>query len=496
VADEVIQHADPGEDRALALALRSVWDPHRVKQAEQALAEAGRDPAVRARIGLMTALTRCAAGDLVGSGAAVENALADARRSQVPELIVQALSSAAADVLTPVDCDEAFLARGLEYLTEAIELEQTLPQPLSPVLSTPKTSLAYQAVWLEQLDGARRLHAEEAARASELGDEGNLHQILWAWANVERRAGNLQRGLELATESLEIAERSGNAGAQSSSLWCLALIQALTGSIPVARATLASASSVAIDWGDEITTLQCMAVAGVIEAGAADYRAVVREVGTLPEELEALGRLDPVRTPWVAAGEEIEARIMLGDLELARSRIDQLEERSRQLRRPRPLGVALRGRGLLLAAESDLDGALAALDASQDVLDEIQAPFERARTLLSLGTVQRRAKQKRGARSSLESAAAILEAIGAAPWAERAREELHRVGGRAPGGAELTATERRVAELVAEGCSNREVAAALFVTPRTVEWNLTKIYAKLGIRSRSELARGLAGKSS
>jgi DNA-binding NarL/FixJ family response regulator len=106
--------------------------------------------------------------------------------------------------------------------------------------------------------------------------------------------------------------------------------------------------------------------------------------------------------------------------------------------------------------------------------------------------VQRRAKRRRAARESLQAAVAILEEIGAAPWAQKARAELARIGGRARGGDELTATERRVAELVAEGRTNREVAAALFVTPRTVEWNLTKIYAKLHVRSRAELTRRLS----
>jgi DNA-binding CsgD family transcriptional regulator len=496
VAEEVIAHAEPGEDRALALALWSVWNPHRLKQAEQALAEVGSDPALRARIGLMTALTRCAAGDLRGSAAAVRRALADARRARTPEMIVQALTAASATMLMPTDFDRAAARRGLKYLREAAKLEENLPQRPPPLLSTPKTGLAYHAVWAEELEEARRLFQEEATRVSEHGEEGSLHQILWAWADMERRAGNLARALELATESQEVAERASDVGSQLSSLWCIALIQAMVGPLHEARLTLARATADAIDWGDQIIIAGCRGVGGVIEACAGDYHAVVREVGTLPEELEALGRLDPARAAWVAAGEEIEARIALGDLELARKRVEQLEERSRHLDRRRPLGVALRARGILLAAEGDLDSATAVFEASLDVLQGIQAPYERARTLLALGAVLRRAKQKRAARQSLESAVAALEELGAAPWAAKARAELARIGGRAPAVGELTPTERRVAELVAAGRSNREVATALFVTARTVEWNLTKIYAKLGVRSRAGLAHVLAKTSS
>ena len=104
-----------------------------------------------------------------------------------------------------------------------------------------------------------------------------------------------------------------------------------------------------------------------------------------------------------------------------------------------------------------------------------------------LGSIQRRVKQRAAARASLEEALASLEAIGARLWAERARAGLGGIGGRARSGG-LTPTEERVADLVAEGRSNKEVAEALFVTVRTVEANLTRVYAKLGIRSRTELA--------
>jgi DNA-binding NarL/FixJ family response regulator len=123
-------------------------------------------------------------------------------------------------------------------------------------------------------------------------------------------------------------------------------------------------------------------------------------------------------------------------------------------------------------------------------------PFERARTLLVLGSTQRRALRKRAARESLQEALAVFEQLGAALWAERARKELWRIGGRAPSAGALTPAEQRVAELVAEGHTNREVATALFLTDRTVEGHLSRIYAKLGVRSRAELARRFAPRES
>ena len=116
-------------------------------------------------------------------------------------------------------------------------------------------------------------------------------------------------------------------------------------------------------------------------------------------------------------------------------------------------------------------------------------PFHHARTLLALGRTQRRAKKRAAARATLEDALARFEALGAPLWAEQTRAELARIGGRAPSRGELTEAERRIAELVAEGRTNREVAAALFLTEHSVETALTRIYRKLGVRSRGELAR-------
>src|SRR5205823_1520542 len=119
-------------------------------------------------------------------------------------------------------------------------------------------------------------------------------------------------------------------------------------------------------------------------------------------------------------------------------------------------------------------------------------PVELGRTLLVRGMVERRNRQKRAARESLEGALETFSAIGADLWAERARAELGRIGGRAPSSVELTPTEDRVARLVVEGATNQEAAAALFLSVKTVEWNLSRIFRKLGIRSRTELARWLA----
>ena len=122
----------------------------------------------------------------------------------------------------------------------------------------------------------------------------------------------------------------------------------------------------------------------------------------------------------------------------------------------------------------------------------VPQPFELARTLLVKGEVERRAKQKRAARSTLEEALGLFLALGAPLWARRARDDLARVGGSILPSGELTPTEHRIAQLVGQGKKNREVAEALFISVKTVEANLSRIFHKLGVRSRTELTRQIA----
>ena len=113
----------------------------------------------------------------------------------------------------------------------------------------------------------------------------------------------------------------------------------------------------------------------------------------------------------------------------------------------------------------------------------------RARTLLLYGVALRRAKHRREARDALGEAKLCFEGLGAALWAERVSEELTRISGAAPRSGGLTETERRIADLVTSGKSNKQIAAELHITVRTVESNLTRIYRKLGVTSRGQLTQ-------
>jgi len=154
--------------------------------------------------------------------------------------------------------------------------------------------------------------------------------------------------------------------------------------------------------------------------------------------------------------------------------------------------MTARCEGLLAAATGDLDEALARLEHALVEHDGLASEFDRARTLLHRGIVLRRLKRRRAARDSLAAARATFERLGSPLWVERAAGELARISGASRVvSRDLTATELRVAELVVAGHANKQVAAELYITVRTVESNLTSVYRKLGIRSRSQLAAAL-----
>jgi DNA-binding NarL/FixJ family response regulator len=145
----------------------------------------------------------------------------------------------------------------------------------------------------------------------------------------------------------------------------------------------------------------------------------------------------------------------------------------------------------MLAARGNLTAAEAAFNRALSEHDRVEMPFERGRTLLCMGRVKRRAKQRKAARETLGGALEIFERVSASLWAERARQELARTHVReAP--LELSPSEAQVVQLAAQGLKNREIAERLFLSPKTVEANLARAYRKLGVRSRAELGAAMA----
>jgi DNA-binding CsgD family transcriptional regulator len=192
--------------------------------------------------------------------------------------------------------------------------------------------------------------------------------------------------------------------------------------------------------------------------------------------------------------DQVEALIELGHRDEAGQLLDWYEGNARRLERVSALANCLRCRGLLAAAEGRVDEAIALHGEALILHEQVELPLDKGRTLLALGIARRRAKRRREARATLEAALEVFEDAGAALWAERARAELARISGRAATPGALTPAEERVAALVAEGKTNREVAAALFLSDRTVEGHLTHVFGKLGLKHRSEVGPALAAR--
>jgi DNA-binding NarL/FixJ family response regulator len=187
--------------------------------------------------------------------------------------------------------------------------------------------------------------------------------------------------------------------------------------------------------------------------------------------------------------DDIESLIRLGDLQAAETLLISVEERAQRLDRAWALATGARCRALLTSARGDHDTAAESLRQAFTAHERLEMPLELARTHLIAGEVARRARRKLAAREHTEEARLMFARLGAAPWAQRAEAELARLGTTRAAGQELTSAERQVAGLVAAGRTNREVAAELYMGLRTVEAHLSATYRKLGIRSRSELAR-------
>jgi len=211
-----------------------------------------------------------------------------------------------------------------------------------------------------------------------------------------------------------------------------------------------------------------------------------------------LGEVDFVRTEGIVEPgamrlvvDLIEARLDAGQVDDAVEVLEWYEKNARRLDRISALANCARCRGLVAGRAGDLVSAFAAFEEALAFHERVRLPLDHGRTLLGLGAAQRRAKRRREARATLGEALGVFEEMGAALWAERARAELKRISGRASTPGALTPAEARIAALVCEGKTNREVAAALFLSDRTVEGHLARMFGKLGIRRRSELAGAL-----
>jgi DNA-binding CsgD family transcriptional regulator len=422
-------------------------------------------------------------GDLQIASEHGRRAIELAERADAPAWLMDALlSTASAEFMLGLDT-AALLSRAA-----AVEGRIVGRRPFSSLLTCVGNTLGAQLMWSGDIVGSRRT-LERTYR--DLVDRGH-YTILWETlvflSELETRGGAFGPGLEYAEELVEITVEAGYEQARQVGLWVRALAEAHLGLIEPARRDATEGLALAEQHGDLSHVITNRSVLGFLELSLGDLEASSRYLEPLPDLLGHRGIVEPGVYPF--APDYVEALVGRRQLGGAEEALEPFERWGIELDRPLSLATSARCRGLIASLEDPVK-SLGHLERAVELHDRVGQPFELARTQLVRGAAQRRARQKRNARDSLESALATFDELGAPLWAGKARAELARIGGRAPAGGALTPSERRIAELVAEGKTNKEVAAALVVAERTVESALTQIYRKLDIRSRTQLARKL-----
>lgn len=347
---------------------------------------------------------------------------------------------------------------------------------------------------LDELEDARA-DLESAVPTTYLGGSARISLWARAWlARAQFLTGDWDAALRTVQEGAPLLERTGIVLAGPLLRWTGVQVHALRGEWELAEAELRR-----IDAGrQEYEIMQvpaCLARAHLAEARA-DYRAVLRA-------------LRPLTAPWARAVDEpgqwpwadvyANALVLEGHLEEAESFLTEHEARARsrghRSTRAR-LGYA---RGRLLGAQGDVDGARTAFEESLSLLEDLPLRYDRARVNFAYGQTLRRAGRRRDADPVISTARELFAALGASTYVDRCDRELKAGGVRSAGRGregvrsdrevdDLTPQEEAVTALVARGLSNREVAAELYLSTKTVQYHLTRVYAKLGVRSRSELA--------
>ena len=482
--------AAPGPRRAEALGRLArvyLFEGNRGASIElfrRALAEVGDDLEIRSELEEGLAVSYYFNREnLVAAAAHARSAVEAARALDRPRALAEAL---AAQGLV-----DGLLGRSTAGRTfdEALALEEATED--LRVLRRPSYAHGVYLMWSDDLEGARDRLEALSQRALERGDESTLPLLLAHLSAIDCLLGSWEEAARRADESYDAAVQTGQPPQQAYALAARALVDAHLGLEERTRAEVEGALALEHSRGAYGSGTSRAALA-LLELSLENPQAAHDALEPLVTHYETEGIAEPGAARFLP--DQVEALVALGELDRARSILAGLDERARRLGRHSALAASARCRGLLAAAEGDLDGALALFGEALESYAALPLPFERGRTLLALGAAQRRGKQRKVARKTLEEALAAFDELGAMLWSERSRRELRRISGRPASRGELTPTERRVAELVAEGRTNKEVAAALYVAPRTVEGTLSRVYTKLGVRSRTELVRHLAAK--
>src|SRR5215469_12931339 len=447
----------------------------------QALAQAPHDPALRAHAEQDLAVTQLTAGDLAAASHWAEASLRSAGRA--------ARTGLAARSLARMAVIEFLRGNGIQAdLLDQAEADLAEAPNEQPSLLSPSLARAVVLTWGDRLDEARHRFADCYRHALGHGDEVSLPFLLCHFSELECWAGNWDAAEDYARKAGQLADENQQHAMKPGALYALALVLAHRGHTGHATELATEALAACERNGSLVLRSSVLSVLGFIAVSLGDHQAAHAHLGDAAKAAVGAGLGEPCLVRFLP--DEIEALAVLGEASLAGSYVQVLEERGSSLGRPWALATAARCRAHVASVMGDHDGAQAACAEALSAHDRLPMPFELGRTLLVKGMTERRAKRKSAAAASFGRALAIFDHLGAPLWAGKARQELAATAARPPAGG-LTPTERRVADLIAQGRSNREVARAMFVTENTVQTHVRHIFQKLGVRSRTELAARL-----
>jgi DNA-binding CsgD family transcriptional regulator len=352
--------------------------------------------------------------------------------------------------------------------------------------------MALGRAWAEDTDAARRLINSALDDARRHGAPAILSFALAIRSDMDCWAGQWSAAYADACESLHWAQELNQAGVIGNCLMIMAWIDAARGDRQRCETRVHQSRRAVGPAGIGWMQLVEQAILGFAALSDGEPEIAVEHLETACRFAQANGLGNPDITRFEP--DLIEAHLRCKNLHRARTLLTSLDECARATGLSYPTAAAERCRGLLA---DDAEQAVAAFAAARRAHGLQSAPFELGRTLLCEGEVLRRFRRPTAARSVLREAHGLFERLGARPWAERAAYELAATGStslsrpRAPLIDALTPQELQIARLVADGRNNAEAAAAMFLSRKTVETHLTRVYRKLSVRSRTELTRML-----
>jgi DNA-binding CsgD family transcriptional regulator len=484
LTDRLLASLPPGPARAEALVRRADLEDDDSATAEalllDALNDAGEDERLRGRVlDHLAQLRRLRLGDVPGAIECAREALEIAERSSDARLELHA-AAYVGHLETLAGSPQP------ELMARAVRLEEELGSP--PLSIGPRALLAKHRLWAGDLAGARSLLTAVHESAVRSGSEILRPQHFYDLTLVECAAGELAAADELAGRGIEAARDAENTYSERELLYPVALVAAWLGQVGEARATAARLQDEATRHGVRPLVARARGVLGLLALSEDDAATAAEELGAAADLVDVMGFANPAAFPVLP--DAVDALARAGDPRAA-DLLARLEREASAVDGDWTHAAAQRSRGTVLLAAGHAEHAAVEFEAAAASFERLGFRPDAARSLLGLGRALLRGGQRTLAADTLAEAQRRFSAMGAALWAARAAEELERAApGRAAG--TLTAAERRVAALVAEGRRNREIAQTLFMSVATVEAHLTRIYRKLDIRSRSELARLVA----